>query len=420
MEHGKSWYKLDNVAKMFPSSARGGDTRVFRIICELKEEVDSAILQNALDLVMTDFPHLKCVLRKGLFWYYLDTKDIRAIVSEDNLSACSPLYYGGRKNLLFRVNYFHKRINLAMFHVLADGTGAFMFFKALISCYLSIKHNINATTDSSSGTSASGMVSDAFDRFYEPQKKLSQLKERAKIKAYHIRGIRDDNLLPHLVEGTVSVKDFIDAAHRYNTTVGILSTSIYIASIIDEMSLRDMKHPIVLSVPVNLRKYFSSETARNFFGVITIKYDPSEYSGDLTSIITSVKASFENQLSKEKITRTMNSYASLEHNIAIKMVPLWFKDFTVGRLNRLAVNGVTCTLSNLGKVNMPTEMVPYIEKFGAFMTAPYEQVSIVSFEDKMVIGEVSSFVTHEVMLHFFRRLTELGIPVELTSNDNDN
>ncbi|MCI1768968.1 MAG: hypothetical protein LKM40_02145 [Mageeibacillus sp.] len=54
------------------------------------------------------------------------------------------------------------------------------------------------------------------------------------------------------------------------------------------------------------------------------------------------------------------------------------------------------------------------------MTAPFEQVSIVSFKDRMVIGEVSSFVNHEVMLHFYRRLTELGLSVEIATNDNDN
>ena len=102
-------------------------------MCELNEPVDEKSLQEALDAVIADFPHLKCVLRKGLFWYYLDYRDIRAIVSNENLNACSALYYGGRKNLLFRVNFFGNRINLEMFHVLADGTGAFIFFKALIT-----------------------------------------------------------------------------------------------------------------------------------------------------------------------------------------------------------------------------------------------------------------------------------------------
>jgi hypothetical protein len=78
---------------------------------------------------------------------------------------------------------------------------------------------------------------------------------------------------------------------------------------------------------------------------------------------------------------------------------------------------VTSTLSNLGRIDMPEEAVPYIDKFSAFMTAPSEQICIATFQDRMVFGEVSAFTTHEIMLHFFRRLTEMGIPVELATND---
>ena len=46
--HNDKWYQLDNVAKIVPSTARGGDTRVFRIACELNEDVDPKILQEAL------------------------------------------------------------------------------------------------------------------------------------------------------------------------------------------------------------------------------------------------------------------------------------------------------------------------------------------------------------------------------------
>ena len=43
------WYELDNAAKIVPSTTKGADTRVFRISCELKEEVDGTLLQQALD-----------------------------------------------------------------------------------------------------------------------------------------------------------------------------------------------------------------------------------------------------------------------------------------------------------------------------------------------------------------------------------
>ncbi|MBR1522971.1 MAG: hypothetical protein IJ641_00795, partial [Lachnospiraceae bacterium] len=111
------WYRLDNAAKIIPSSAKGADTRVFRICCELKEEVDPDILQEALDDIREEFPMFNCVLKKGFFWYYLEDSDLEPEVTEDRLPACSPIYYPGRVNLLYRVNYFKRRINLEIFHV---------------------------------------------------------------------------------------------------------------------------------------------------------------------------------------------------------------------------------------------------------------------------------------------------------------
>ena len=90
------WYELDNAAKIVPSTAKGADTRVFRITCELKEDVDGALLQQALDRTVPDFPHFASVLRKGLFWYYLDSSNIRAVVQPENKPPCSAIYFDGR------------------------------------------------------------------------------------------------------------------------------------------------------------------------------------------------------------------------------------------------------------------------------------------------------------------------------------
>ena len=38
------------------------------------------------------------------------------------------------------------------------------------------------------------------------------------------------------------------------------------------MYVRDRKKPVVLTVPVDLRSYFPSHTARNFFSIIRASY----------------------------------------------------------------------------------------------------------------------------------------------------
>ena len=43
------WRKLDNAAKLYSAASNKKDTRVFRFYCELKEEVNPDVLQEAKD-----------------------------------------------------------------------------------------------------------------------------------------------------------------------------------------------------------------------------------------------------------------------------------------------------------------------------------------------------------------------------------
>ncbi len=415
----KNWYKLDNAAKIVPSTAKGANTRVFRITCQLKEKVDEDILQRALDEIIEDYPIFNCVLHRGIFWYYLEDSDLREIVKEECTPACLPLYIPGHKNLLYRVNYYGNRINLEMFHVLADGTGAFMFFKNLITRYLVIKHGISSDIKPIDEFSIEEKNVDAFGDFYSKQKGLKQLKEMSSVKAYQISGEIDDNLLPHLVEGTVSAKKFLEFAHKYNTTVGVLCVAVYIKAVLQGMNRLQMRKHIVISVPVNLRQFYKSGTSRNFFGVINIDYDPAQYSGNLEDIIAKVDKDFKEKLSPDNIEKTMNSYAALEHNLGIKMIPLPLKDLGIGFFDRAAKKGVTSSMSNLGQIKMPDEVADYIDGFSAFMTAASQQICVCSYKDRLSFGEVSPYKTHKSMLNFFRCLTEMGIEVEIGTNDYD-
>ena len=413
------WYQLDNAAKIVPSTTGGSDTRVFRITCELKEDVDPEALQSAVTIAARDFPHFSSVLKKGLFWYYLDQSSLDAELTPENEPALGTIYWEGRRNLLYRVCYYRSRINLEMFHVLTDGTGAFEFLKAILTEYLRIRYGLNQLAVKGSRASGGDRQDDAFGKYYKKEKKKPEEQKSAPKRAYHLRGDRDENLQNHLLEGTVSAAAFVAAARERGATVAELSTALFIQSVLDEMSLRDKKLPIVLSVPVNLRNYFPSETARNFFGVINVAYDPAEYDGSIESIIRSVKASFERQLKQDQVELTMNSYAALEHNIAVKVVPLTIKNLVISVINARMQRGITGTLSNVGKITVPEEMEPYIQKFSCFMAAPEVQVCICSYKDELVFGVASAFIEQPVIRNFFRKIVDLGINVVLESNDCD-
>jgi NRPS condensation-like uncharacterized protein len=421
MTREKEWYRLDNAAKIIPSSMVGADTRVFRLVCELKEEVDPEILQQALDLALEESPYMNCCLRKGIFWYYMDEMEHGAKVREEHRGALRALYVPGRKNLLYRVTYFRKRINLEMFHVLSDGTGGFMFFQEIITNYLVLKYGLDRSQINEGESSVIEKQADAFSKFYEKDKKRSRnyIKEMFPVKAYQVKGLKDPNLDEHLIEGTVSVKQILEIAHRFKVTLGVLATSIWIEAIVKQMKRSEYNRPVVVSVPVNLRQFYPSETVRNFFGVINVTYDPHHYDGSLESIMTDVDRSFKEELTDEKIAATMNSYAALEHNLAVKVVPLFFKDLALmGIANRIN-SGVTTSVSNVGKVKLSPVLSPYINTFSSFMSNKSVFLCISTFEDNMVFGIVSCFEKHPTAQYFFRRIRELGADVVIASNDYD-
>lgn len=82
------WRKLDNAAKIFPAVSNRRDTRVFRFYCECKEPVESTALQEALDKTIDQYPLFQTVLRKGLFWFYMEKSSLRPQVAEESDPPC--------------------------------------------------------------------------------------------------------------------------------------------------------------------------------------------------------------------------------------------------------------------------------------------------------------------------------------------
>ena len=130
----KKWYKLDNAAKIFPPTSNRKDPKVFRFACELYEDIEEEILQKALDKTLEEYPLFLSSLKKGLFWYYLESSNVYPKVKKEENIVCDRI----DNDLLFRVSYYRKRINLEVYHALTDGTGTLYFLRSLVTNYLII------------------------------------------------------------------------------------------------------------------------------------------------------------------------------------------------------------------------------------------------------------------------------------------
>lgn len=412
MSNRKNWFRLDNAAKIFPPTSTKKDPKVFRFSCELYEDVDPSVLQKALDKSLEVFPDYQTILKAGLFWYYLETTNIHPKVVEEYLPPCS-FHFKRANSLLFQVTYYRKRINLEMYHVLTDGTGALHFLKTIVSYYLTLAHpkklgHIKLLYDASD----SEKMDDSFEKYYQFKMAPSLSKYHD---YYHIRGEKLKDFRMRVIEGKMSLSKLLDLAHEYDATLSVFLLALYYKSIGETMRIRDQKKAIFINLPINLRNYFKSVTARNFFSVIPVGY---VYHGEsLEEIVAYVKDQFEKILNEEELDKRMNSFGAVEHNYIIRLVPLFIKDIVLFYVDQVLNRKITAALSNVGKIELPEEYTPYIHSFSGLMSTESQQIVVCSFQDVITITFGSTYKNTEVIKNFFRYITSHGIDVEITSNE---
>lgn len=410
------WNKLDNAAKIFPPNSKNSDTKVFRFACELYEPVDKNVLQKSLDITIEAFPLYKSVIKSGLFWYYFERSHFKPTVTEENLPPCTTLYDKNNKTLLFRVMYYKKRISFEVYHALSDGAGALQFFKTLVFHYITIKNEYkfrDMVPVLDIDASRTQKMDDSFQKYYTETKTTVKKKS---VKAFRIRGPKILEYRINVIEGIIPVDSILAKVKEYKTSLTIFLAAILMCAINEEIPARLKKRPVVLSIPVNLRNYYYSQTARNFFGVINVDYDFSKGSSELTEVINSLKNSFKENLTPEHLGRRINILSSLEHNYFLRIIPLAIKDIILKIANNIVDKSYTSTFSNVGIVSMPDELKPFISSFDIFVSTNKLQACACSFENKLRISFTSAFVSTEIQRRFFKTLTDLGITVTIESN----
>ena len=162
--------------------------------------------------------------------------------------------------------------------------------------------------------------------------------------------------------------------------------------------------------------YYSSQTARNFFGVINVDYNFAEGSGDLEDVIEVLKNKFKENLKPEIMARRINKLSSLEHNYFLRVIPLKVKNLILRMAYAIADRSYTSTLSNVGIINMPDDIKPFIYSFDIFVSTDKIQACVNSFENILRISFTSAFVSTEIQRRFFKTLTDMGINVTIESN----
>jgi hypothetical protein len=410
-----NWNSLDNAAIIFPANAGSADTQVFRISCELYDRVEPDILQNALDETIRIFKVYQSVLRRGLFWYYLESTDLMPVVHIENSQPCGQIYNPNRKKLLFDVSYYKNRVNLEVYHVLSDGTGALNFLKTLVSKYLSQSHHL-PEPPLPFDASAVQMGDDSFRKYYTG---TMDVRRKLPSSACQLRGPRYPEDRLKVITGIVSLGPLLEAAHKYHTTLTVFLGACLMNAISASVAEQQKKDPIVLAVPVDLRQHFPSASVRNFFSILLIGYNYSNSSGDFEDIIKKISEDFSDGLSQESLAGWINSNSAIEHLAVTRATPLFLKDIFLRIAYNYTMGKDTAGFSNLGIISMPPELTPFIRAFDLCSGTSKLQVCMCSFQDKLSISFSTPFISSEISRRFFKILTDMNAEIEITTNHAD-
>ena len=410
------WRSLDNAAKLFSAASSPKDTRVFRFYCELKEEVKEEILQEALNQTIQKYPVFLSVMRKGLFWHYLEKSELRPVVREEYKEPCSSLYVRDKKTLLFEVTYYKKRINFEVFHALTDGTGATEFLRELVKNYLYLIHeeDLEPVELSNQYLTVKDQEDDSFSRYYDPD---FPRKKKKKIRAVQIKKGGKGYEELQINEASMSVKELLGIAREKKVSMSVLLTAAFICAIHEEMSRMQEKKPVILMVPVNLRKIFPSDSMLNFFGYIEPGYQFGGGKDSFEDVLEAVKLYFQENLSKEHMAGRMNELIAIEKHKILKWAPLELKNRCIRAGAKMAEQEVTAVLSNMSVVKMPEDYAQYIEKFGVYTSTNRTELCICSFQDTLSLGFTSRYDSTNIQRNFYRILKELGASVKVAEPD---
>ena len=411
------WRRLDNSAKIFPISAGKKYSTVFRLSAVLKEKIKPEILKVAVNKALEQYEYFRVKLKNGFFWNYLEYNPKEIMIEEEKEYPCKYIEPKENNSYLFKVTYFDKKINIDIFHSLTDGNSGVMFFREIIYNYIELTHKEEFQEELRIKRKFDLSTEDSYIKNYNKKAKGNNSSR----KAYKLGGRKIKLGAISAIHEIIDLDQLKQEAKKHEATITQYLTAVLIYAIYQANYLKYKgKKPIKVCIPVNLKKYFPSNTISNFFSYITVEAEMKKNNLDtFHKILDFVKKDFTKRLTPEEIQKTMSGNVKLGTNPFIKLIPLVVKKPIV-RLSYLEIRKyTTTTFSNIGRIGIIGKYQKYIEDFLMLIAPePVEKIkcSACSFENHIVFTFTSILDDCAIEKEFYEFLKEKNINVKIESN----
>ena len=184
----------------------------------------------------------------------------------------------------------------------------------------------------------------------------------------------------------------------------------------DEMPPRKRDLPVTISLPVNLRNYYPSKTARNFFNSVNVTHVfDSEIS--LEDLAKEFDAELKSQLTEENVKKQMDIFETMEYVAFVRVVPLFIKQWVVRHFTKKSAKKVTMTFSNMGVQKPPKQLGELVENYSGFCSTNTMFSTMFGYGDKLTLGVSSAYTNTGVVKNFVRSLTESGVDITVCATE---
>lgn len=419
MARRKGWMRLDNAAKIFPAVRKRDWSNTFRLSATLTQDIDPAVLRQAVESVAPRFPSMVVSLHQGAFWYYLEETQPPAVRRD---GACPLIHMTARelKTCALRVLYYRNRIAVEFFHALTDGNGGLIFLKTLVARYVTLRYGVSVPCEHGVlDCREAPRPEELEDSFLRAASAVSL--SRREENALRLPGRREPDGFLRLTVASVSSASLHALAHRYGCTVTSFLAAVMLQAVLELAPGRQGKKWAKITVPVNLRKLFDSRTLRNFVLTVNVGVDPRLGSYTLEDLCKAVQSQLDSQVSRQQMAARVAANVNPERNLAMKVAPLPLKNLVLRLVYRMVGESKgTLNISNLGLTALPDAMTPYVRHLD-FVIGPQatyrNNCSVLAYGGVTRISLIRNTKKPRLERCFLTKLVELGLEVTVESNN---
>lgn len=416
--HRRSWFKLDNAAKIYPVISNQRRTSVFRLSATLKQPVHIGALQTAVNRLTPKFPVFQVALRRGFFWYYFERVTTLPEVELDTKPYCRFFQSSHRKDpLLFRVRATAHVIAVEFFHSLTDGGGASEFLKALLWEYHTVL-GANLPVEDLYCTKRP-LPDNACQDAYKTVFKHGLPYPKKREKAFHIpfKRTTDDT---RLLKAVVSAKNLKQTAKQYNVSVTVYLTAVYLFALqkIFQETAKPNAPIIRVQIPINLRNIFNIFTIRNFALFVQPEIDMRLGHYTFEELIKMVFHYMQLETEPKQIHRIVTRNVHPERLWILRLAPRFLKDIVLyTKFFKEGANIQSGVLTNLGVVHLPEALAEKVTQFSFIAPPPNHKfkvnLAVISFADNTVLHFGNLTYNTQVEQAFIKQLQMDNLQVKL-------